>query len=253
MSFRRLLLGLLLCVTSCASGPTPVSQGQLYQPGVPEYDAFFVRLHDLQETVLGAPAERENPRKALASELGLEPKASVELIVKQLAKRIAEVRKHGSTLSIKLIGLDEGAEESDAVVSSINPAGNAETTPFTRALDQSAKQAVKLAVKLRSARRDAERLQAGVSRLESDLDARFKLLGPARANDARRNLVDARTRLPTLARGVESVERDNKELVDLLAKAAPPVEEKQKATKHPRHGGKPAGRKPKPETDDFQP
>jgi len=246
----------LSCVSLVNPGPTPVSQREIYEPGVPEYDAFFARFHTLQLAVVKAPTEHWALRKALATELGLEPQASLELVEKHLGTRIEDFAKHGSQLRVELIGLEEGAKETDAVVTLTDDSGKEVQSSLVEALGQTAKRCAQLAVMLRGAKQNAELLGSQLSALDANVDERFRLRGPLRTKEVRRNLADARVMLPTLARAVDSADEENRKLIEMVTKLATEDAgksgEAKKASTAPGAAkkGTPAA---KPKSDGFQP
>lgn len=255
---RVVLFATLLVVPGCfalaSTRQSPVSQGELYEVGVPEYDAAFVRVHNLQLTAGRAPTELRKLYMALASALGLAQNASPELVAEHLEKRAAELAKGGSKLRIELIGLAPEEKETDAVVTLTDAAGRTERTPLVTALEQMSKGAVKLSVQLRDTKASAKKLTTELPALDAEVDERFKKLGPIRAKETHRNLNDAIMALPTLTRAIETSETNCAELIALLQKVAPAEKKDGKA-----EADKPASTPPskpasKPPTkDQYQP
>ncbi|MBK7584535.1 MAG: hypothetical protein IPI67_30655 [Myxococcales bacterium] len=251
-AFRRLFwatpLALTLGATACFAlpntGPTPVSRAELYQSSEPEYDAFFKELHDVQMTVVAASNEQLAARRALATELGLDPRASMELITARFEKQLDELAKHGSSLHVEFIGLDEGASETDAVVTLSDASGSSKPTSLSKALEQIAKGSAKLALRVRAAAKTLEALKSKLPGLEGAVDERFRLLGPARTKETHRNLTDARITLPSLTSSLAIADENTLAMITLLKKATPA----EKAAKAPAgKGAKSPATKPQPQ------
>ncbi len=217
-------LWLAACFALPNTGPTAVSRAELYESSEPEYDAFFLRLHKIQKMSIEAPTEQHALHRALATELGLAGHASSDLIFLRFEKKLEELSKRGSTLSIEFIGLEDGAKETDAVVTLNDAKGNPQSTSLINTLTPVAKRTAKLVVQLRAASKSIEKLQAMLPQLESSREERFRLLGPARAKETQRNLTDARVALSSLTKAVRRASTDAEELVTLLQKASPPPE-----------------------------
>jgi hypothetical protein len=244
------------CVSLVNPGPTAVSQREIYEPGVAEYDTFFARFHALQLAVVKAPTEHWALRKALATELGLDPMASMDLVEKHLATRISDFEKHDSRLRVELIGLEEGAKETDAVVTLTDASGKEVESPLVDTLERAAKSCARLSVMLRSARQSAEQLGSHLSELDANVGERFRLRGPLRTKEVRRNLADVRVMLPTLARAVDSADEENRRLLEMVTKLA--TEEPSKSAASKSKAAKPAsaGKGPsptKPKSDGYEP
>ncbi len=224
---------LTACFALPNTGPTAVSQAELYESSEPEYDAFFRQIHAIQKLSLEAPSEQQALHTALATELGLAGHASTELIFPRFEKKLEELSQGSSTLKIEFIGLEEGARETDAVVTLIDAKGNAQSTSLTKTLTPVAKRAANLVVQLRAASKKIETLRAMLPSLESKREERFRLLGPARSKETQRNLTDAHVVLNSLTKAIGRASTDAQELVALLQKASPPPEadESAKTTK----------------------
>jgi hypothetical protein len=230
-----------------------VSRAELYESSEPEYDAFFYQLHSVQTAVLESNDEQRKMRSALAVELGLEVHASMDLITTHFDKRLASLAEGKSTLRIEFIGLEEGAEENDAVVTLTDASGNAVSNSLTQTLEPLAKGLVKILIRLRRSKVSIEQLQARLSALETNLEERFRLLGPARTKETRRNLTDARTALPVLGRSIDSADEDAREVLKLLQKASPAAESPETTAGKPDVSPKPSAPKASPKTKPASP
>jgi hypothetical protein len=236
-----LLLGLGFGSAGCFAlpntGPTAVSRSELYEPGEPEYDAFFEKLHDVQQTVVATSNEQHALERALASELGLDPLASRELVATRFDKRLAEIESNKSKLKIELIGIEEGDTETDAIVSLTDASGAEQSNSFTKTLAEIAKRTAKLSVKVRKTIDLTTQLSQKLPTLEAQVDDRFRLLGPMRTKETHRNLTDARLALPSLRQALGVCQEDTDGLITLLKKASP--KEKTAAAPKPKPHPKP--------------
>lgn len=220
------------------NGPTAVSRSELYESSEPEYDAFFELLHDVQGKVAATNNEPRELNRTLAVALGLDEFASKKLVSERFAKTLEELAKHDSKLTIELIGLEEGATETDAIVTLTDASGNPKTTELSRTLSQVSRRLVKLLIQLRALERSLEALRTKLPKLEAQVDERFRLLGPARTRETKRNLADTHVALQSLRVQVESSDEATQALFELI-ETAKPVDEAP---------GKPPGGDPKGET-----
>ena len=232
MLLASLGLGAAGCFALPNTGPTAVSRSELYEPGEPENDAFFESLHRVQQTVVATSTEQHALERALASELGLDPLASRELVATRFDKRLTEIESGHGKLKIELIGLEDGESETDAVVTLTDANGAQQTNSFTKTLGEIAKRSVKLFVKLRKTIDLATHLSQKLPTLEAQVDERFRLLGPMRTKETHRNLTDARIALPSLRQALGVCQEDNDGLIVLLNKASP--KEKSAASAKPK-------------------
>jgi len=232
-------LGAAGCFALPNTGPTAVSRSELYEPGQPEYDAYFQSLYGVQQTVVATSNEQHALERALASELGLDPLASHELVATRFDKRLTEIESSNGKLKIELIGLEEGDTETDAIVTLTDASGAEQSNAFTKTLAEIAKRAAKLSVKLKKTIDLATHLSQKLPTLEAQVDERFRLLGPMRTKETHRNLTDARIALPSLRQALGVCQEDNDWLIGLLKKASPkakpaaPAKPKAKPQPHP--------------------
>jgi hypothetical protein len=83
-----LLAGSPLCAgCSLLEPPAAVSRGQLYQPGDPRYDAFFINVHDEQVDYRSWLSDAKAMKLPILTKLGLELDASSRIILETTAER----------------------------------------------------------------------------------------------------------------------------------------------------------------------
>lgn len=66
------LVALLVCCNIFGNTPSKVRSGQLYEPGTPEYDAYFKELHLLQVAAAGWEDDKKTSRRPLVDALKIE-------------------------------------------------------------------------------------------------------------------------------------------------------------------------------------
>ena len=66
------LMALLVCCNLFGNTPSKVRSGQLYEPGTPEYDAYFKELHLLQVAAAGWDDDKRTSRRPLVDALKIE-------------------------------------------------------------------------------------------------------------------------------------------------------------------------------------
>ncbi|MCU0681754.1 MAG: hypothetical protein MUF34_05775 [Polyangiaceae bacterium] len=74
---------------------THVGRSQLYRSGQITYDRYFAAVHQLQEEVARAPAERRVARAELAHALGLLPESATGRVVTEMHERAVDLSKSG--------------------------------------------------------------------------------------------------------------------------------------------------------------
>jgi hypothetical protein len=209
------LVALAGCGVLSTAGPTKVARGQRYASGVASYDRFFEQLHELQTRMHAAVKDEERVRKELSEALGLEPDASRSLIERRVQKGTEQLTENRVGIKLELIGLDREDQEGDARVTTEGTT-NERDAKFVEAIESGAKASARLVVQMRDVKKRARRLSALLPTLETSVDAEFRLLGPARKSEVRRNLYDAKLLLPLIADLSDEVSGETMKLVAAL-------------------------------------
>ncbi len=258
MVSRKGLLGWLLVVTLCvgcsrvfgSSGPTEVSRGSLFSPGVADFDVYFRELHELQTAAGPLPSEVTTLETELALALGGDRLTSRKLLEGKLGQGVEQLNKNGIFLTLTFSGLpteedateedevptdyvarrDGGAEVDARVTVDGGPAAG-EDEKFVRAVERAAVGAARLIARSHELSRRVRILKPHTEQLERRVDAEFRLLGPARTSDVKRNLFDAKPALNSLGTVCEQAFVDTSSFVEMLdrvvkAGQAPPKDDK---------------------------
>ena len=205
------------------------------------------------------------------------PDASGSLLAKRAEKHAKEVASAGTGLKLEVSGLDEG-EEASAKISSAGKDLSSDDKEFADAVEKAALSELKLVSRLRKGTAGIERLRGLSMALDQQVDGAFRLGGPSKKGEVRKNLQDARTLMPLMAARADEVIDSARTTVKKLKDAVntddgsfdesppppppPPTEpengsgEDGKTPKgeHPKpKGEKPKGEKPKPPPPPVEP
>jgi hypothetical protein len=270
VSLKALLLITLALTSGCSllapKGPSDVARGEYYAAGKPEFDSFFIELHDKQVALLAAPAEPTDARKNIAQAVGLTPDASDDSLSERLSQELKKLAGQG--LRVRL-DVPEPSPTLDASAT-LFASETSTSTPLRSALPQEATRLVRSRNRMLATKAELDKLQVSGITLDGSIDQAFRTEGPWKRDEVRKNLGDGQKLITLMqARAQEVVEQDQK-LLKLLASSAstdaslgktpvyappPPAEDGAKPSK--RQGGsrppaapsaKPAAAPPAPKT-----
>jgi hypothetical protein len=221
VSLRKvaLLVSLTLlagCGLLAPSGPTDVARGEYYAAGKPEFDSFFIVLHEKQVQLLGAPGEPADARKNLTQIVGLAPEASDDSLKERLDQELKKLAGQGLR-----VRLDVPAPSATVDASATLYASDTNTaTPLRNALPQEATRLVRSRNRLLDSKSELEKLNVMGITLEGKVDAAFRTDGPWKRDEVRKNLADGQKLITLMqARAQEVVDLDQK-LLALLTDVA---------------------------------
>ena len=252
-----------------SGGPSAVGQGKKYVSGDPNFDDFFNALFELQVELAKSPQEEKEIRRELAKKLKGDPDASGTLLAKRADKRAKELASNGIGLKMEVSGLDEGDEPS-AKVTTVGKDPSGDDKEFVDAVQKAAEAELKLVARLRKGKREIERLRGLSMALDQQVDAAFRLGGPSKKSEVRKNLNDARTLMPLMGGRADEVIESARTTVKKLEEAMhtddgsfnkppppppPPETPPENGEDGPDkpHTDKPHTDKPKPHTDKPKP
>ncbi|RYZ04330.1 MAG: hypothetical protein EOO73_23925 [Myxococcales bacterium] len=184
------LLALLLgtgCGVFSPKGPTEVARGEYYAAGRPEYDSFFILLHEKQVELLSAPGEPRAAREGLTSALGLTADASDEALAQRLRQELQKLASQGLRVRLELpppsTALDASAtlHASDSIV----------TTPLRVSLPKEATRLVRARNRMLETKAELEKLRVMGITLEGSVDRAFRTEGPWKRDEVKSNLNDS--------------------------------------------------------------
>lgn len=264
MSLRASGLLLLALSSACTllqpSGPTDVARGEYYAAGKPEYDTFFIQLHQLQVDLLAAPDEPKAVRTELTKAAGLTPEASDDSLSGRLSQELKKLASQG--LRVRL----EVPEPSSALDASatLHTSESAVSSPLRSSLPLQATRLVRSRNRMLASKEQLQKMAVTGIQLEGSVDQAFRIEGPWKRDEVRRNLTDGQKVITLMtARAQEVLDQDQK-LLDLLASSAttdaglgktpvytpPPPPSEEPASKTTKRGGnrgsgaRPASSKP---------
>jgi hypothetical protein len=214
----RLLVLALLALPAClfsSTGPSLVGQGKKYSSGDPTFDEFFVTLHGHQVEMKKAPGMEKEIRKRLAGELKMEQGVSATLLTKKISKLATQLADAGTGLKLEVPqAVDEdAADEDDDAPSKASPVSlktagrepQGEEQVFVRAVERAARGEFKLLARMDKRKRQLEKLRGTVAVLDSQLDSAFRLGGPKKKSEVRKNLQDANALIPLMIARADDV------------------------------------------------
>lgn len=220
MSLRGVWLVALGLTVACGvlspQGPSDVARGEYYAAGQPEFDSFFIELHQQQVALLAAPNEPADARKNLTQALGLTPDASDDSLKSRLDQELKKLAGQGLRLRLDVPEPSQTLDASATLFSS--EPGTA--TPFRTLLPQEATRLVRSRNRLLKSKAELDQLRVTGITLEGHIDAAFRTEGPWKRDEVRQNLGDGQKLITLMqARAQEVVDKDAK-LLELLSASA---------------------------------
>lgn len=220
MSLRGALLVALALMPACnvlaPKGPSDVARGEYYAAGKPEFDAFFIELHQKQVALLAAPNDVTEARKNLTQALGLTADASDDSLNERLTQELKKLASQGLRLRLDVPDPSATLDASATLYSS--DSGTAST--LRTLLPQEGTRLVRSRNRLLAAKSELDKLRVTGITLEGSVDTAFRTEGPWKRSEVRDNLNDGQKVITLMqARAQEVLDQDVK-LLELLAKAA---------------------------------
>jgi hypothetical protein len=218
--FRTSLLALLALTAACTllkpSGPTEVARGEYYAAGKPEYDAFFLQLHQLQVELLAAPEEPQTVRRELAESAGLTADASDESLSTRLGQELKKLADQG--LRVRL----EVPEPSNVVDASatLHTSESRLSSALRSSLPQYATRLVRSRNRMLATKQHLQKLAVSGIQLETNVDQAFRVEGPWKRDEVRRNLSDGQKVITLMSARAQDVHDQGQKLLGLLAAVA---------------------------------
>lgn len=279
---RKAVLTLLLAAaqTACAalgsSGPSQVARGEYYAAGKPEFDAFFIALHQKQVELLAAPSELQSAREGITRALGLTAEASDDSLRERLGQEVRRLGNQGLRLRLEA---PEPSEKLDASAT-LHTSEPSVASPLREALPRETTRLVRSRNRMLAAKAQLEKLRVQAIQLEGAVDEAFRLEGPWKRDEVRKNLADGQKMITVMASRAQEVLDTDQKLLALVTQAAtsdpsvgkvpayvPPPSEPEETSRRPRAAGarpgsparpaaaaKPApATTPKPRADDESP
>lgn len=241
---RSAALVLLLGLSGCAlgsGGPSQVARGEYYAAGKPEYDAFFIELHQKQVDLLSAPAEPKSARDGLTRPLSLTADASDDSLRERLGQEVRKLSNQGLRLRLEVPEPNGEALDASATLHTSDPSA---ATPLREALPQSTTRLVRSRNRMLATKAALEKLRVAGIRLEGGVDEAFRIEGPWKRDEVRKNLEDGQKMITIMLSRAQEVFDVDQKLIALISSTA---------TSDPSVGKVPAYTPPAAEESDEKP
>jgi hypothetical protein len=200
------------CSLFAPKGPSDVARGEYYAAGKPEFDSFFIVLHDKQVELLAAPQEPSNARQNLTLALGLTADASDESLKERLSQELKKLAAQGLRMRLDVPAPTPALDASTTLYASETSIN----TPLRAALPQEGTRLVRSRNRMLKSKLELEKLNVTGITLEGSVDQAFRVEGPWKRDEVRRNLTDGQKVITIMqARAQEVADLDQK-LLSLL-------------------------------------
>lgn len=199
-----------------SSGPSQVARGEYYAAGKPEFDAFFIALHQKQVQLLAAPEEPQKARQSLTQAVGLTPDASDDSLRERLGQEARKLSNQGLRLRL------EAPEPSDKLDASatLHASDTSTATPLREALPRDATRLVRSRNRMLATKAELEKLRVQGIALEGSVDQAFRVDGPWKRDEVRKNLADGQKMITLMVSRAQEVLDIDQRLLALVTQAA---------------------------------
>lgn len=219
MSLKRSWLFAVVLTSACSAfapkGPTEVARGEYYSSGRPEFDGFFLSLHEKQVELLAAPHEPRTAREHLASSVGLTADASDEVLRRRLNEELQALAARGLRLRLEV-----PAPTSSPGSATLFASETTITSPLRGALSQEATRLVRVRDQMRATKAELAKLRVQAITLEGSVDRSFRTEGPWKREEVEKNLDDGQKVIVLMEARASDVEASASALLSLLSSVA---------------------------------
>lgn len=219
MSLKHVLLVSCALLGGCGifakKGPTDVARGEYYAAGKPSFDAFFIRLHDLQVELLAAPEGPRLARANLAHAVGSAADASDETLRARWSQELKQLELRGQRVRLELP--TSRATDASATLHTSSPG---ETSPLLPLLREEATRLIRSLNRMLAVDAELDKLRVTGLTLEGSVDSEFRTDGPWKRSEVRANLSDGQKLLTLMQARAREVASTSRALLDHLAEAA---------------------------------
>lgn len=216
MSLKWSLLVLLGLSSACGvfspKGPSDVARGEYYAAGKPEYDSFFILLHEKQVELLAAPNEPQSARNALTAAVELTPDASNDALKQRLGQELKRLAAQGLRVRLEL---PEPSTTLDASAT-LHASESSVSTPLRTALPREATRLVRARNRMLATKAELEKLRVIGITLEGSVDGKFRTEGPWKRDEVRQNLADGQKVITLMQARAQEVADTAVQLLALL-------------------------------------
>lgn len=248
-----LVLGLTpACSALSPQGPSEVARGEYYSAGRPEFDSFFIVLHEKQVELLSAESEPRAARQDLTSVVGLTPDASDDALGQRLSQELKKLAGQGLRVRLEVPPPSSSTLDASAT---LHASESSASTPLRDALPRAATRLVRSRDRMLATRAELDKLRVMGISLEGNVDRAFRTDGPWKRDEVRQNLSDGQKVITLMQARAQEVEELAVKLLALVGAvattdaslgqvSAEPAPETV-PSKAPRSSGRPGG-KPRP-------
>lgn len=220
MSLKAVWLFAWALTSSCnlfaPRGPSHVARGEYYGSGKPDFDSFFIELHQKQVELLTAPDEPADVRKSLAQALGLTADASDDSLSERLDQEVKKLAARGLRLRLEV---PEASAAVDASAT-LHTSDDTTSTVFRSALPTQATRLVRSRNRMLATKSALDRLRVAGITLDGNIDTTFRVEGPWKRDEVRRNLDDGQKVITLMQARTQEVADSDQKLLSLLASVA---------------------------------
>jgi hypothetical protein len=220
VSLKYALLVTLTLACGCGllrpSGPSEVARGEYYSAGKPEFDSFFIVLHEKQVELLAASNEPTEARQNLTQAVGLTPDSSDDSLSERLGQELKKLAGQGLRLRLDVPEPSPALDASAILYAS----ETATQTPFRSALPEQATRLVRSRNRMLSNKAELEKLRVMCITLESNVDQVFRVEGPWKRDEVRQNLADGQKVITLMQSRAQEVADLDQKLLALVTSVA---------------------------------
>lgn len=203
-------------------GPTNVAQGKYFSAGHPEYDQFFIKLHQLQLKMANAPDELNRIEASLADSLELGTGISRESMFDKLSAVAARLQDAGTHVALVVEEANADGPSVPGPKTALFRKGgksSAEVTKFTEAVETASNATLQLSFELEVASRNLAKLKVRSIELLASLDTAFAD-SPLHSVTVKKNLEDAGKVLELMVARTDELSQSAEALQALLVEAS---------------------------------
>ncbi len=214
------LLALGLC-SACSvfspKGPSDVARGEYYAAGRPEFDSFFIVLHEKQVQLLAAASEPRDARQGLTAAVGLTPDASDDALATRLTQELKKLANQGVRVRLEVPPPSASALDASAT---LHTSDTQAPSALRAALPQEATRLVRSRNRMLATRAELEKLRVMGITLDSSVDRAFRTDGPWKRDEVRQNLDDGQKVITVMQLRAQEVAEIDAKLLALLGTVA---------------------------------
>jgi hypothetical protein len=220
VSLKAALFVALTLTTGCSlltpNAPSAVARGEYYSAGRPEFDAFFIELHEKQVELLAAPSDPADARKNLTRLVNLTPDASNDSLQERLGQELKQLANKGLRLRLAVPDPSTAVDASATLYAS----ETSTSTPFRTALPEQATRLVRSRNRMTAAKAELDKLNVSGVELEGKVYPAFHTDGPWKRDEVRKNLEDGQKVITLMQSRAQEVAQTCSQLLALLGAVA---------------------------------